>query len=258
MKKNALLILLFLLFCGVLGSYWLLAVHPFIQSSPAESSGEVMFEETFNTGFLDPERWKLTRDCDVRQSIIDVVAADPMNPGDSRLRLGMDTIGTRDDTVKYIGIRSNNRFKIGEAKEISFDLDWNNQSNGCYLTAAFYICPTKTSKNPEQEPEWFKIEYIGVPPGKNGRAVIATKGDDRVRYWYTEGWPEKRDGRSLGNKHITIVPHINGITILENGTFLNTLSLEDMEFESAYLYFQMSSHSNYPFREVYFDNISVK
>jgi len=95
---------------------------------------------------------------------------------------------------------------FSDGKEISFDLDWNNQSNGCYLTASMYLCPTVTNGNPGEEKNWLKFEYVGVPPGRNARCVIATKLDGGVKHLYTEGWPEQRTGRHIAYQRIKIVP----------------------------------------------------
>jgi hypothetical protein len=217
----------------------------------------VEFRDNFNTGYLDPERWKMVQEGDVRQNIIDVIAVDPTKQDEYRLRLGMNTIGTQDDTVKCIGIRSSNKLSFHAPGEISLDLDWNNQSNGCYLTAAIYLCPTITKTNPEREEDWLRFEYIGVPPGRSARAVIAIKDKGTVKRLYTEGWPEERRGRHIGFQRIKITLGINGFTVLENGALLYHIDSMNLKFASIYLYLMMSSHSNYPFREIYFDNISV-
>jgi hypothetical protein len=215
------------------------------------------FRDDFNAGRLDPERWRIIQEGDVRQSIIDVTAVDPTNPHDYRLRLGMNTLGTHDDTVKFIGVRTTSKFSLHAPTEIFFDLDWNNQSNGSYLTAAIYLCPTATNTNPEREEEWLRFEYIGVPPGQNARAVIAAKDNGSVRHLHTEGWPEQRTGRHIGFQRIRVILDSDGFTILENGTLLYHIDSMNLKSESIYLYLMMSSHSNYPFREIYFDNISV-
>lgn len=49
---------------------------------------------------------------------------------DHRLKLIANTIGTSDDTVKFHGIRNIYRVDFSRGLNISFDLDWNNQSNG--------------------------------------------------------------------------------------------------------------------------------
>jgi len=134
MDRPMKIFLLVLLFCGILGSYWLYTVDTPFQTGLAGSTGLVRFQETFNAGFLDPKRWETIQEGDARQSIIDVVPVDPVKQDEYWLRLGMNTIGTRDDTVKSIGIRSIDMFSFHDSTEISFDLDWNNQSNGCYLT----------------------------------------------------------------------------------------------------------------------------
>jgi len=258
MQRPLLMLLLFLLCFGIAGSYCLLTAYPSFLTLHGGTSEGTVIEETFNTGYLDPGRWEMTREGDTHQSLIEVVPISPSDQDEYRLRLGMDTIGTMDNTVKYIGIKSRESINLRQAHEISFDLDWNNQSNGCYLTAGFFLCSMETSTNPEREPEWLKIEYIGVPPGKNARVIIAIKADDSVRFLYTEGWPEERSGRPVGYQRIVLIPDTKGITILENGSFLYYISKNNLNLESGYLYFQLSSHSNYPFREIYFDNIIVK
>ncbi len=215
------------------------------------------FRNNFNEGHLDHERWNVIQEGEFRESIVDVITVDPMKQNEYRLRLGMDTIGTRDETVKYIGVRSADRLSLHPPAEISFDLDWNNQSNGCYLTVAVYLCPTVTNANPEREGDWLRFEYVGVPPGQNARAVIAIKNNGTVQHLFTEGWPEKRVGRHIGVQRIKMILDTNEFTILENGAPLYHVDSRNLKFDSIYLYLIMSSHSNYPFREIYFDNISV-
>jgi hypothetical protein len=45
---------------------------------------------------------------------------------------------------------------------------------------------------------------------------------------------------------------------MENGEGLFSIGNHGINFTQAYLYLQMSSHSNYPSRDVYFDNILVQ
>jgi len=141
----------------------------------------VAVRDNFSDGTLNPEIWQITREGDFKESTIDVYDAAPTENGDYRLRLRMNTIGTSDDTVKFHGVRSVEKVNFCEGKEISFDLDWNNQSNGCYLTASLYLCPTATNGNPREEKDWLKFEYVGVPPGRNARCVIAAKSDGKVK-----------------------------------------------------------------------------
>lgn len=212
--------------------------------------------ENFNEGVLSAQTWQITREGDFKESIIDVYDADLSDNVDFRLRLRMNTIGTRDDTVKFHGVRSVEKVNFSKGKEISFDLDWNNQSNGCYLTGSVYLNPNATSQNSRNENDWLKFEYVGVPPGQNARSVIATKVDGKTRLLYTEGWPENRTGRHISNQHVKIMIDNKSFKIIENGEEIFA-SPHDLTFTSAYIYLQMSSHSNYPSREIYFDNIAV-
>jgi hypothetical protein len=217
----------------------------------------VTVRDNFSDGTLNPKLWQITREGDFKESIIDVYDVDPTIDVDFRLRLRANTIGTRDDTVKFHGVKSVEKVNFSEGKEISFDLDWNNQSNGCYLTAAVYLCPTVTNGNPGEEKDWLKFEYVGVPPGRNTRCVIATKSGGNVKYLYTEAWPEQRSGRYIAYQRIKIILANKSLKIIENGKEIYSSPSHGVEFTPAYLYLQMSSHSNYPAREIYFDNVIV-
>jgi hypothetical protein len=219
----------------------------------------VEFHDGFSNGSLNTQRWQITREGDFKESVIDVYDADPTGNDDYRLRLRANTIGTKDDTVKFHGVRSVESVNFSAGKELSFDLDWNNQSNGCYLTASLYLCPTVTTGNPGEEKDWLKFEYVGVPPGRNARGVIATKIAGVVMYLYTEDWPEQRTGRHIAYQRIKIIldNENESLKIVENGKEIYCSPSHGLQFSSAYIYLQMSSHSNYPARELYFDNVIV-
>ncbi|MDI6752087.1 MAG: hypothetical protein QME07_04425 [bacterium] len=217
----------------------------------------IVFKDDFEQGILESNKWCPTREGDFRESIVDVHDVDPTELFDYRLRLKADTIETRDDTVKFHGVRSIRRIDFSKGKRISFDLDWNNQSNGCYLTGAVYLCPTATNGNPRGEKDWLKFEYVGVPPGYNVRTVIATKIDGIVKPFDLDGWPENRKGRQISNQRITIILDSKGFKVVENGKEIYNSQSHNLRFTAAYLYLQMSSHSNYPSREIYFDNVVV-
>ena len=233
------------LFCLILVVVVILTVD----TVKIEETNSPIFNENFSEGILNAERWQITREGDFEESTIDVYG--------HRLRLRANTIGTSDDTVKFHGVRSVQRVDFSRGLNISFDLDWNNQSNGCYLTGSVYLCPTATNENPRDEDDWLKFEYVGVPPGKNARCVIATKIDGRTGWLYTEGWPEDRSGRKIADQHIRIILDDESFKVMENGREIYTSPSHDLTFTSAYIYLQMSSHSNYPAREIYFDNVVV-
>ncbi|MBU1486492.1 hypothetical protein KKH56_00330 [bacterium] len=217
----------------------------------------IVFKDDFEQGILESNKWCITREGDFRESIVDVHDVDPTELFDYRLRLKTDTVGTRDDTVKFHGVKSIRKIDFTKGRRISFDLDWNNQSNGCYLTGAIYLCPTVTNGNPKDEKDWLKFEYVGVPPGYNARSVIATKIDGLVRPLDMDGWPENRKGRQISNQRIIIMLDGKGFKVVENGKEIYNSELHNLRFTATYLYLQMSSHSNYPAREIYFDNIVV-
>jgi hypothetical protein len=228
------------------------------------STDSVPFLETFADAALHPETWVVTRKNDFSESTVDVVGTTPEN---RRLRLRAATLGTRETTVKYHGVRTCQPVvDLTAPSELAFDLDWNQQSNGCYLTAGVLLCPTATTGNPEDEPAWLKIEYLGVPPGRNGRCQITLKRQGRLTILFAEGWPDRRrSGRTLGLQRVQVVMDRTSLQVEENGTALYATSwcnadrrVCPLDWTRAYVYLQQSSHSNYPAREVFFDNIGIR
>lgn len=197
----------------------------------------------------------MTRQGDFKASVVDIYGADN---GDLRLRMLADTIGSRDDTVKFHGVRSTEPIDFAGGKVIVYEIDWNNQANGCYLTAGVYLCPTETDTNPRDEPNWISFDYVGVPPGKNTRFQITEKINGTLRILYTEGWPDKqKTGRKIGKQQVTVFIDNKTLKVVENGKELFLCEDCGLRFTQAHLYLQMSSHNNYPAREIYFDNIAV-
>ena len=223
-----------------------------------KSENPVLFQEDFERGSLDSSRWEVTSDGDFAEAIVDVIDIDATEATDYRLRLGANTIGTS-DPLKYLGVRSTDDLDFSAVREVAFDLDWNDQANGCYLTAGLYLCPVSTDKNPGDEPNWLAFEYLGVPPGKNARFQITSASEGSFRFLFTEGWPDKqRTGREIANQHVELTIDKDRLKVMENGEELFSTNDHGQDFTQAYLYLQMSSHSNYPSRELYFDNIVVK
>jgi len=215
-----------------------------------EPTATAAFVETFDTAELNETRWKVTRENDFQESKVDLV--------DGRLRMRAATIGTDDKTVKFQGVRSAQPLSLRQPFELSFELDWNNQANGCYLTAGVFLCPTATDGNPADEKDWWKLEYVGVPPGKNARAWVSARRTGGERVLYDEGWPAKqRTGRKIGVQQVTIRWQGDELTVVENGKPLWQTDWKGFGFPTAHLYLQMSSHSNYPPREVFFDEVTV-
>ena len=247
---------MFYLFSAVLIVLGTILVVNSVKIEDTNINNSLKLNENFNDAILDAQKWQITREGDFKTSILDIYDVDPTEDVDYRLRLRANTIGTNDDTVKFHGVRSVEKINFSEGTEISFDLNWNNQSNGCYMTGSIYLSPNATNENPRNENDWLKFEYVGVPPGLNARSVVTTKVDGKIRSLYTEGWPENRTGRYIANQHVNIIIDNRSFKIIENGDEIFASS-HDLSFTSAYIYLQMSSHSNYPDREIYFDNVMI-
>jgi len=78
--------------------------------------------------------------------------------------------------------------------------------------------------------------------------------DDTVE---TEGRPEtRREGRRIGAQEIRLRVRRRSIEVRE-GERLVWTSPQALSFETGYLYLQMSSHSNYAARSIYFTRVRI-
>ncbi len=214
--------------------------------------------ETFDAGTLDSSRWVRTVDGDFRGHAVDVVDVSPHGAHDFRLRVRADTRRTRDDTVKFLGVRTVERFAIRDGTRIAIELDWNNQANGSYLSAGLVLAPEPTEANPLRGRSWLKVEYVGVPPGRNARLVVVSCIDGQERTLYSEGWPEtNRTGRKIGAQELRLVFLGSSFEVWEDEDLLFKAAQTRLGFDAAHLHLQLSSHSNYPPREIFFDDVRV-
>lgn len=221
-----------------------------------------VFAEDFEKGHLELSRWEMISAGDFTEAIVDVFDVVPGEETDYRLRLRANTIGTS-DLLKFLGLRSKNTVDFKTTKIIQFDLDWNKQTNGSYLTASFYLCPS-VSENPREESDWLKFEYVGVPPGRNVRINILAKADGVVYPLHVDWGPSDDNGRPLGqplglsSHRIRLFLDKSRMRVVQDDEEIFPLSKHNLNFATAYIYLQMSSGTNYPSREVYFDNIIVR
>ena len=223
-----------------------------VTPAATEAHPGVVFAADFSGTALRGEAWVETRQGDFREAVVDIL--------DGRLRLRAGTIGTRDDTVKHLGVRTVEQvIDLSRPVEVAAEIDWNDQANGCYLRASLFLCPTLTDGTAAAEPDWLKLEYVGVPPGKNGRALLGRRSRRQLRHLFTEGWPkEQRTGRKIGRQQVVLRLDSANIEIVENGRSIFGPAPHGLAFRRAYLYLQISSHSNYPPREIFFDNVAVR
>jgi len=213
------------------------------------------FSDDFSKNNIDADKWKIIKDGDFKNVAIDI-----LNPGE-KLRLKADTINTNSST-KYLGIKSIETIDLSGKRTISFDFEWNNQFNGSYLSGAIYLCPTDTN-NPKKESNWLAMEYTGVPPGKNVRINVWSKVNNSLKEIYTDWGKKDKKGKAqgitFGDKphNMKIIVEQDTITVIENNKELVKFNKELFNSNSAFIYIQMSTGTNYPSREIYFDNISV-
>jgi len=225
----------------------LLALCPLV--SPQQAAPRLAFQDDFGLDHLDEAKWVRTKCNDFETEVVDVV--------NGRLQMAASSVGADDRTVKFHGVRTKEPvIDLSTAARVSFELDWNDQANGCYMTAGAYLCPT-VAENPREEPAWLQVTYIGVPPGQNARCYIAVKTADHERPLLTENWPEERTGRKIGVQKLEIALDRDTAMVTENGKSILQAEKVGLDFTKAYLYLQHSTHSNYRLREVFFDSVGV-
>jgi hypothetical protein len=227
---------------------------------PCDEAGwRTLVHDSFESGGLDLDVWQLTAANDFKEKVQDVVARELEDETDHALQLRANTLGTDDRTVKFLGVMFREKLDLRHRHQIEFELDWNDQENGSYLTAGIYLAPTLTPVSPEFEPSWVKFEYVGVPPGRNARGLVALRDKGLLKLLETEGWPDQqRIGRKIGRQRVRVVVDGGSVRISENGDALYRSDGSVVPFSSAYLYLQLSSHSNYGSREVFFDDIVIR
>ena len=195
--------------------------------------------------------WELTAGGDFEERIADLTG--------SRLRLRAATRRTRSDTVKFMGVRHREEVALKPGTRIKVDFDWNRQTNGSGLAAGLLLAPAVTSTNPYELPDYVWIEYIGVPPGRNARRVIGVRAASNHRHLDMEGWPEKnKEGRAIEVLRLEVeIGADRSFRLLENGQEAYASPPGTLPFDKAFVYLQLSSRSNYPPREVFFENFAA-
>jgi hypothetical protein len=214
----------------------------------ASVSAQSIYRDSFDSPELD--RWEVTFENDFKERRVEV-------SGDHRLRIRADTMGTRDDTVKFVGARLRRGIEIEDGVCIATTLDWNQSLNGSYLSGALVLAGEETTANPLELDDWLAVEYVGVPPGRNARMQIRTSEAGRTRTLEDEGWPhEQRTGRRIDTVRIVLELSPSNLRLWENGELVHEGERE-APLSHFFLHLQLSSHSNYRAREVYFDDIEI-
>lgn len=168
----------------------------------------------------------------------------------------MDTRGTSDATVKVLGLRTAVSARGCQAVRLAATLDWNDQANGSYLGAAIVLAPSATDADPEALENFVRIEYIGVPPGQNARLLVREKVAGRTRTLQDEGWPKmNRSGRRIDKRRLTFSRTPTVVEIRDDSTVVARAA--GFEAPVLYWYLLVTSHSNYPMREIFFDRIAT-
>ena len=230
---------------------------PIPRPRPPAPTARAALEDDFSAETLDVERWIPFTVNDLKEAVTQIVDKGAAGAPDRRLALGANTLGTDDKTVKTVGVRSKAAFDFRTGKRFSVDIDWNAPHNPAYLTAAIYLCPTAAPGHPEDERDWFKFEYVGVPRDKTVRTVIARKRHGNRRWLDRGGWPKVRAGKVVEENRIEIWLDAADLVVYEAGVERFRLPQHDLDFTQAVVYLLMTSHSNYYLRQILFDDVEV-
>ena len=222
---------------------------------------ENLLHDDFESGHINTAIWQITIDGDFKLIAVDVIDVDTSDSSDHRLRLQANTLYTS-TPLKYLGVRTKEAIDLTKPKDIICEIDWNEQKNGSYLAAAIYLCPRK-SNNPRKESDWFVFEYTGVPPGRNLRTNVRISTGGSIKNLYEDWGPRDENNRPLGRPagntphKVRIAVSKERIRVMENGVELLSSTNHQFNVDQLYVYLQMSTGTNYPSREIYFDNFLV-
>lgn len=231
-----------------LGLAWLLV------AAPAIAGGTTAWFEEFPSGQLDAERWQRTLDGDFRTQSAEVV----LGRSGYRLRIAADTRGTRDDTLKHVGVVSRCAMPFGPDARVRVRIDWGPPANGSYFTGALVLSPHATTGDPGKTDDYLSVGYVGVPPGRNARLLVTARVRGVVRTLFADGWPDaNRAGRPVARSELEVVRRGALLEVREEGRLVYTGRAVDAPYDAAYIYLQLTSHSNFAERALHFEDVQV-
>jgi hypothetical protein len=212
---------------------------------------EPILEDDFSGDGLDGSLWVRTAHNDFQEEVVEVVGG--------LLHVGCSTIGTEDATVKRHGVRTREPVApVAGGVRIEYTVDWNDPFNGCYMQAGAYVSP-QAGDNPEGLDDRLEFVYVGVPPGQTARGWVTLRQDGRhPTILMDENWPDDRDGREIDVQRIAMELTPESLRIVENGERILAATDLELDWDQAYLYLQQMSHSNYPMRSVFFDDVRIE
>jgi hypothetical protein len=201
---------------------------------------------------LDATKWATLRFGDTK--------SDRIEASGGRLAIALETLGTDDSTVKLRGICSRNSFDISKGGlKAETTVDWNAQSNGCYLSAGLSFVDASFDGDPRQASESVTFEWVGVPPGKNVRPYLTRHKKGALVELYTEGWPqpkvEDRTGRAPKKSKVGVEVGEKLVRLTEDGKEL-WKGTDGLSGKVKLVLF-VTGHSNYGVRTVYFGEVTV-
>ncbi len=222
---------------------------------PVDSAG---LKDSFDAATVDAAVWTTLRQGDFKVARTDIVDVGTLDKPDRRLRLAANTLGTDDSTVKYLGVRTTKGFDFRRGGRFAVNIDWNDQKNSAYLTAALYLVPTSVDDDPAEARDWFRWEFIGVPQDNLVRGAVTSRSAGNRRWLERFGWPKIRRGRPVGNHRIEILIDSADVVILEQGREVFRKQNHGLKFTKAALALVISAHSNYYERTILFDDVVIE
>lgn len=247
--------------CACLSYFFLVLLIYIILVLGCGKSENIILKDSFNESELDASIWKITVSGDFSDKRVDIYDKDPSVKKDMRLRIKAGTISTT-SPVKTLGVMCHEIIDFTDGITIEGELDWNSQRNGSYLSAVIMLSP-EVLENMDKMADLIALEYSGVPPGKNIKVVMSKKIRRSLKVLYKDSGPSdalgRGAGRDPGNESIFFRIYIDkeNIQFSENKTDKISLSPHALNFTSGYFYIQMRSGTNYPDREIYFDNVRI-
>ena len=212
-------------------------------ATPPPAAG---FQDAFDS--LSLERWTPVRSHDAKREVLET--------REGRLVLGLDTLGTDDATVKAVGVRTARPIDVAAGARITATFDWGAQENTSYLAAGIFLSP-EARENAREAEDWIAVQLVGVPPGQTARPLVTARSRGRMIELAAFGWPIEKPSRPLGRETIGIEIRGTSLRVDFGGKEVFATAESPVLLERAWLYLHFHGHSNYPLREIAFDDITV-
>ena len=181
---------------------------------------------------------------------------DAVRHGATGLEVALDTRGQPASTVSAAGVVLREPVPVVDGAVVLARLDWRQPDNGCNRRAGLFLCREDPTGRALGELEGVWLEVVGVPPGERARLYAARRAGGREQPIHTDGWPERREGRVVGELALELRLEGDHWVARADGRELGRAPAH-ADDERAWLLLYAVSHANFGPRPVTFGDVRV-